>query len=163
QTWEARTRVLGPDHPDTLESLDTYASSQTMLKHYDEANKLRQQCLEGRRRFGERDDGYLMSLSNRGFDLIEQGLYEKAEPVLTECIRLRTEKDGPKHPELMPIRNNLVVALAFLGRFAEAEPAALEAEALCRELTGPRSWQTLYLQHSRVRVLYGAGKLDEAA
>src|SRR5205085_1315126 len=33
---------------------------------------------------------------------------------------------------------------------------------LGRELTGPRSWQTLHLQHSLVRVLYGAGKLDEA-
>jgi non-specific serine/threonine protein kinase/serine/threonine-protein kinase len=162
QTWEARVRTLGPEDKETLESLDTYAGTLTQLGQFSEANKYRQQCLDARRRFGERDSGYLLSLSNRGWDLIEQGGHAEAEPVLRECLRLTIDARGPKDPELLSIRNNLGIAQSYLGRFDEAVTTARDALKLGRELIAPRSWQILYLQHTLVRALYSAGELDEA-
>jgi len=162
QTWEARVRVLGENHRDTLESLDTYAGILTELGKFEVANKYRDQCLEGRRRFGEKDLGYLQSLSNRGSDYNAQGRHAEAEPIIRECLRLTIEARGPKDPELLALRNNLGVALTHLGRFEESVQIARDALILGRQLTGPRSIQTLTLQHNLVRSLYGAGKLDEA-
>jgi serine/threonine protein kinase len=164
-TWEARSRVLGPEHVKTLESLDTYCGGLTRLGRHAQAAKLRRQCLEGRRRvLGEDHLETLQSMSNLAFDLGSQGRYAEAEPIMQECLRLHLQAKalGPKHPGTLTARNNLAVAQWYLGQFAEAEATVREALVLSREVTGRRSFQTLYRQHVLARILAAAGKWDEA-
>jgi tetratricopeptide (TPR) repeat protein len=164
-TWEGRSRVLGPDDPKTLESLDTYCGGLTRLGRYAQAAELRRKCLEGRRRvLGEKHPETLQSMSNLGFDLGSEGRYAEAEPIMRECLRLHVEAEdlGPKHPQTLTTRINLGVAQWYLGQFNVAERTMREALAISRDVTGAKSFQSLYGQHVLTRILFGAAKWDEA-
>lgn len=50
ETFDARQRVLGPEHPDTLRSMNHLAATLMQEGHYAEAEKLERQTLETRRR-----------------------------------------------------------------------------------------------------------------
>jgi tetratricopeptide (TPR) repeat protein len=162
-TWEGRARVLGPDDPKTLESLDTYCGGLVRQFRYAEASELRQQCFEARKRvLTERHPDTLQTMSNLCWDLNQQGQYAKAEPLLENCLRLTTEVRGPRHAENLAVLNNLGLSQWFLGKFAQAEKTTMEGLTISRSVNGPKGWQTLYLQNLRVRILFGRGALAEA-
>jgi tetratricopeptide (TPR) repeat protein len=162
-TWEARSRVLGPEHVDTLDSLDTYCGALNHLGLDEEAEPLRRKCLETMRRvLGPKHPKTLQAMSNLGWSLIEQGNYADAEPIIDNCLQLEIEVLGPRHPETLPTRNNLGLCRMYLERFTEAEATLREALSISRESSGPNSKQSLFLESVLTRALSGAGKWDEA-
>src|SRR5437867_3080062 len=76
--------------------------------------------------------------------VISQGLYADAEPIMQECLRLNLEALSPRHPETLTPRSNLAIAYWYLGKFADAEKMTGETVDVSREVTGPKSFQTLY-------------------
>jgi tRNA A-37 threonylcarbamoyl transferase component Bud32 len=65
QTWQARARILGPNHRDTLDSMDTYAVALQYLGRTEEAIAVFQDCLGARRRvLGPDHEDTLTSMNN---------------------------------------------------------------------------------------------------
>ena len=61
-----------------------------------------------------------------GMCLLEQDKHAEAEPVLRECLALRTKDAPPGHWLVFNAMSMLGGALAGQGKYAEAEPLLLE-------------------------------------
>src|SRR5262249_47215834 len=67
ETWQGRERLLGPDHRETLSSLECYAAALGDQKKLTEAEALARKCLETRERvFGPDDPDTINSLGSLG-------------------------------------------------------------------------------------------------
>jgi serine/threonine protein kinase len=120
ETWEARVRVLGAEHRDSLNSLDTYAQSLLDLGHPREGIVHLRQCLDARRRtLGPNNFETLLSMNNLASALVEVGEYGEATLLLRESVAYheREKNEG----DYAICLSNLVNALSFDGQLSEAD------------------------------------------
>ncbi len=64
------------------------------------------------------------------------GLYESAEVLLVEALKIRQEHLGEAHPEVASSLNNLAILYTNQGRFQEAEPLYRQALEILEESEG---------------------------
>jgi serine/threonine protein kinase len=163
QTWQARRRLLGPEDPDTLSSLDIHVNALNGARKLDEAERLGRQCYLSRERvLGKDDPQTLDSLNNLSAVLIDMGRWGEAERLARECLERKRRALPAGHPEQLSTMNNLAVALLQQGRLDQAEKWARQARGLARRVCGAEHLHTLHLQHVLARVLAEQGRLDEA-
>jgi tetratricopeptide (TPR) repeat protein len=127
-------KVLGPEHPDTANSLNNlgllykdtgdYAKAEPL---YQEALRIRQKVLEP-----EHPDT-AQSLNNLGGLYQAMGEYAKAELLYQEALQIYQKALGPEHPETAATIDNLAVLECDRGLIDEA--AALARQASAAELT----------------------------
>ncbi|ARV62932.1 tetratricopeptide repeat protein [Nostocales cyanobacterium HT-58-2] len=65
-----------------------------------------------------------------------QGLYDKAEPWLKQCLEVTKNRLGEEHPHVATSLNHLAGLYKSQGRYAEAEPLYQHALELMRRLLG---------------------------
>ena len=161
QTWEARKRVLGPAHRDTLDSLDIYASAVQGLGHKDEALALMRECMAGRRAVLPPDDpDTLDSMNNVAVLLIHRGEWMEANKLLREVV-VFYERNGMVF-ESFGSPGNLGHNLYFLGELDEAEKIlAHHAGRAARQLS-PDHMFTHFLRSFLAKVWVEQGKADRA-
>lgn len=125
RTWEARGRVLGSSHRDTLDSLDTYATALYLAGRVVEAGGRHEECLASRRRaLGDEDPDTLVSMNNLALALLEQGKWSEASRLLREALeRLGHHGQGSGHAMCV---SNLAMALYMNGDLEEAESLLTE-------------------------------------
>src|SRR5262249_3426336 len=76
-----------PEHPDTLDSLDTYATSLMWIGQLGEAIERFRECLEARRRvLGPEHPDTLISMNNLAHALLLRGEWAKATPLLRDLL-----------------------------------------------------------------------------
>ena len=74
QVMETRKRVLGEEHPDTLNSMANLAATYSNQGRWTEAEKIQVQVMEARRRvLGEEYLSTLTSMNNLAFTMKELG------------------------------------------------------------------------------------------
>ena len=118
-TWEARSRRLGPDHRDTLDSLDTYACSVVAGGRPAAGIPLLRECLAARlRTLGPDARDTLGSQNNLGAVLSKHGAWGEAVPYLRAVLAAHT--GGVAESERALCASNLVLALHMNGDLAEA-------------------------------------------
>ena len=77
---EKRKRVLGPDHPDTLMTMNNLALNYYDQEKYTEAEELYRECLESYKRvLGPDHPDTLKTMNGLAFHYKAQGRYDKAE------------------------------------------------------------------------------------
>jgi tetratricopeptide (TPR) repeat protein/tRNA A-37 threonylcarbamoyl transferase component Bud32 len=160
-TWQGRARVLGPEHRDTLDSLDTYAGSLQDTGRDEEANSLHRQCLAARRRtLGPSHTDTLTSMNNLAYTLGKLGKFSEAIPLLREAVEAR-KAAGPES-ELTVSCANLVNCLYSVGQLEEAD--RLTQQSLERATTrfGPDHQLTDALRWYQVRVWLDQGHVERA-
>jgi serine/threonine protein kinase/TolA-binding protein len=163
QTWQARRRVLGPDHPDTLDSLDTYATALSGMNRLDEAEARMRECWEGKRRtLGETHPLTLTSLNNLSNIVANQGKWTESEQFGRQCLAAYRQTGGLGKSGALSSLNNLCKALFLLGKFAEAESLLAEGLESIRKTHGPEHQYTAHLEYMLSQVLLDDGKLDDA-
>jgi serine/threonine protein kinase len=164
ETWQGRRQVLGPEHRDTLDSMDTYATALTLQKKYEEAEPICRECLELRGRvLGTNHSDFLVTLGNLGQLLAERGNLAEAERVVRDVIQRRTRAGLADRTDTFACIHNLAVILLLADRVDEAEPLLADACRRARQLFGPENpLSTLRLQLTLARVWAGQGRLDEA-
>ena len=164
KTWQTRKQVLTPEHPDTLNSMDTYASALAGLKRFSEAEKLYQDCLRARERvLGTNDNATLITLGNLGYVLFQSGSAEKAEPILRNVIERRSQAGQGDDIDTFANVNNLALALLVQDRPKEAEELLEPARRRAIQRFGAENPEsTLRLQHALARVYAAQGNFDEA-
>jgi hypothetical protein len=93
ETLALRKAKLGPDHPDTLRSMNGLASSHAALGRHAEALKLRAETLALRKaKLGPDHPETLLSMSNLAESLVALHRPSEAVAIIDECLR-RAETD----------------------------------------------------------------------
>jgi hypothetical protein len=166
-TLKLREAKLGPDHPDTLLSLNALAFAYEASGRRADGESLRREAL-ARRRKTDKPGSLLLAgdLAMLGANLLSQARWSEAEPVLRESLATR-ETATPDDWSRFDTASQLGGALLGQGRFADAEPLVVNGyEGLkAREpKIPPRS--RIWLTEAAIRLvrLYEAwGKPDQAA
>ncbi|RGP63231.1 kinesin light chain 3 [Fusarium longipes] len=119
---QARRRILGPDHGDTLTSINNLASTIWHQGRWEEAEKLEVEVMEARKaKLGPDHRDTLLSISNLALTFWHQGRWEEAEKLFGEVMEARKAKLGPDHPDTLLSISNLALTFSRQGRWEEAE------------------------------------------
>jgi serine/threonine protein kinase len=158
-----RRRELGDDHPDTLTSLNNYASVLEKIGRVHEAESVYRDALERRRRLlGEDHPKTLMSLNNYAHVLYSLGRYTEAAPAYQEALERRRRVLGEDDPDTVMSVNNYASVLESLDRPAEAEPLYKQAMENYRRQLGDDHPQTLTAMSNVANVLNSLDRVSEA-
>ena len=96
QTLEIQRRVLGPEHPDTLDTLSDFASMYQRQGKYALAETYAAQALAGRRHaLGSEDPDTMASAADLALAYLSQGKFAESEPLAREAV----EFDRKKQPD----------------------------------------------------------------
>ncbi|MGA8103315.1 MAG: tetratricopeptide repeat protein, partial [Candidatus Acidiferrales bacterium] len=163
QSMEIRQRVLGPEHPDTLNSMNSLANTLFREGHYVEAEKMYRETLDIRRRvLGPEHPDTLKSMNNLANVLNDEGHSAEAEKLDRETLDIQRRVLGPEHPDTLKSMNNLANALAAEGHTAEAEKLDRETLDIKRRVLGPEHPDTLTSMDGLAAVLTDEGHTAEA-
>jgi serine/threonine protein kinase/tetratricopeptide (TPR) repeat protein len=158
-----RQRLLGGDHPDTLQSLNSLGSLHLARGQYDAAEPIIQQTLEARRaQLGPDHPDTLDSMDNLGVLLIYRGRFDQAESLYQEIVELRRLRLGPDDPGLLESMNNLAVVYLYRGRFREAEPLLKQVRQGFRDRLGLDHPRTLSCTNNLASCCMELNRYDEA-
>jgi RNA polymerase sigma factor (sigma-70 family) len=114
-------RLLGPDHPDTLNSRNSLAAAYLAAGRVTEAIPLFEQILAVRQRvLGPDDPETLISQNNLASAYQDAGRTAEAIRLYELNLEIRERLLGPDHPSTMNSRGNLAAAYRDGGRLGEA-------------------------------------------
>jgi serine/threonine protein kinase/tetratricopeptide (TPR) repeat protein len=163
KAYAIRLKELGPDHPDTLESLHDLAMERWKQEKLKEAITMGRQALEGRRRvLGPEHKDTLFAQLNLGLFLSEDDQLDEAEALLRAAIAACKRTLGPDHHHTLYGQNDLAVLLNNRGKFEEA--LALDRQTLegRRRSLGPDHPDTLRSIGNLACTLWNVDRLQEA-
>jgi eukaryotic-like serine/threonine-protein kinase len=160
---DIRRRILGPSHPQTLNSMDELALNLNRQGHFSEAEKVLRDTLDLRRRLlgGEQPDT-LKTMSNLAITVTVQSRYAEAERLHSETLDLERRVLGPDHPETLRSMTNLANTLSREGRYPAAEKLQRETLQKQRRVLGPEHPETLVSIVRLANILSHQGRYTEA-
>ena len=127
ESMEKFRATLGPDHPDTLVSINDISVLFYMQGKYAAAEPLYVECLEKRRgTLGSNHPDTLSSINNLALLYSKLGKYEAAEDLFLECLEKSKYTRGRDHPDTLTSLNNLAGLYKEQGKYEAAEPLFLE-------------------------------------
>jgi len=163
KSLEIRQRVLGPNHHDTLESMNSLAGVLWSEGHYAEAEKFYRETLDIRRHvLGPEHPDILASMTGLATALWSEGHYAEAEKLYRETLDIRRRVLGPEHPDALGSMNGLANVLDDDGRYAEAEKLYQETLDIQRRVLGPEHPRTLWSMSNLAALLDLEGHSAEA-
>ncbi|MFI0826439.1 tetratricopeptide repeat protein [Streptomyces roseolus] len=158
-----RTRVLGPDHPDTLASAYEVAFALGRLGRATEALEAFERVADARARvLGPEHPDTLAARQERAFTLGRLGRHAEAHALYAEVLAVRERTAGPDHPDTLRCRHNLAYTLARLGRLEESYRTALAVADTRTRLLGADHPDTLVTRHELAHTLGRLGRAEEA-
>ncbi|KAF5235111.1 hypothetical protein FAUST_7283 [Fusarium austroamericanum] len=114
---QARQKVLGPEHPDTLASIGHLGLILESLGRYEEAELMHRRDLEGSEKvLGPEHPDTLTGINNLGSALASLGRYEDAAVMHRRALEAREKVLGPEHPDTLISVSHLGLTLASLNR-----------------------------------------------
>ncbi|OCK74142.1 TPR-like protein [Lepidopterella palustris CBS 459.81] len=119
---EAREKMLGKEHPDTLTSISNLASVLQNQGKYKAAEEMNRRALEGRdNALGKEHPDTLTSVSNLALVLQYQGKYKAAEEMNRRALEAMEKALGKEHLDTLTSVSNLASLLQFQGNYEAAE------------------------------------------
>src|SRR5262245_57933056 len=111
------TQHRGPEHPDTLNSMQGLARSYTYLGRYAEALALYEQTLALQKpKLGPDHPDTLNSMNSLALGYGDLGRHAESLALHEQTLALQKAKLGPDHPDTVRSMNNLAFSYAALGR-----------------------------------------------
>jgi len=160
---EARERTLGPEHPDTLGSLNNLALLFKAKGDYDSAEPLYRRALEAfERTLGPEHPDTLRSLNNLALLLSAKGDYASTEPLCRRAWEAQERTLGSEHPATLASLSNLAFLLCSKGDGESAEPLWRRAWEARERTLGPEHPDTLESLHGLAVLLYSKGDCESA-
>ncbi|EGN94865.1 hypothetical protein SERLA73DRAFT_162897 [Serpula lacrymans var. lacrymans S7.3] len=143
QTLRCREQRLGPEHPDTLDSVHNLASAYNSLGRYGEAESLYGRALTGREKLGFGHPSTLETVNNLALVYRSQGKFSEAE-MLSERALAGFEKNlGAEHTDTLTMVNNMASVYHSQGKYREAEALYKRAVTSREYQLGPEHPHTL--------------------
>ncbi|KAJ5712968.1 uncharacterized protein N7483_010149 [Penicillium malachiteum] len=123
---EAREKVLGSAHPDTVTSVNQVGNVLLSQGEYEEAEAMYRRALDGYEQgLGREHPHTLTSVGNLGLVLSNLGKYEEAEAMYRRALEARGRVLGLEHPDTLTSLNTLGNVFNNQGKYEEAESHAL--------------------------------------
>jgi len=174
QFWEAEPlwkscqaiceRVLGPEHPDTLSTVNNLAVLYDDQGKYEQAEPLYQRALEASERvLGLEHPDTLSTVNNLANLYADQGKYEQAEPLYQRALETRERVLGPEHPDKLLTVNNLAAFYHDQGKDEQAEPLYQRALTSLVRVLGPEHPDTAQTLGNLAILYHDQGKFELAA
>lgn len=160
---DIRRRVLGPQNPDTLTSMNGLCRTLREQGRYAEAEKLQRETLDSRRRIlGPEHPDTLASMSQLATVLYDEGRDPEAERLAQQALDSQLRVLGPEHPNTL--WSMVIVASIYFdeGRLADAEKLYRQALDIRRRVLGPDHPDTLSLMDGYATTLAEEKRHTEA-
>ena len=155
--------LLGPDHPDTLNSRNSLAAAYLAAGRVAEAIPLFEQILAVRQRMlGPGDSETLISQNNLASAYQDAGRTAEAIRLYELNLEMRERLLGPDHPSTLNSRGNLAAAYRDGGRVGEAIPLLEQTLADRERVLGPDHPDTRATRKKLATAYQGAGRAAEA-
>jgi tetratricopeptide (TPR) repeat protein/tRNA A-37 threonylcarbamoyl transferase component Bud32 len=161
--YENSRRLLGADHPQTLEALYGLAKLQLHRGQLNEAEQGMRETSDGYRRIlGPSHDLTLISQGSLGWILKRQRRLPEAEKLLRQTLEAQIQTQGPDHPRTYVTRGSLAGVLAEMRQFEEAEKLIRQVLDGDRRQLGSDHAETYITLGNLAQVVYVQGKIAEA-
>lgn len=158
-----RSRLLGPDHPDTLASryeiaftLSRTGRAADALPEYTEVARARERVL------GADHPDTLAARQEMAYVFGQLGRHFDAHQTYTSVLAARERTMGPDHPDTLRCRHNLAFNLSRLGRLDDSYRMAREVAAARARVLGPSHPDTLVTRYEVAYALGQLGRWEEA-
>ncbi|KAF2008718.1 kinesin light chain [Aaosphaeria arxii CBS 175.79] len=167
QVMETRKRVLGQEHPGTLTSVASLASTYRNQGRWKEAEELDVQVMETRKRvLGEEHPDTLASVANLASTYWNQGRWKEAEEldVQLDVQVMETSKRvlGEEHPDTLTSMANLASTYWNQGRWREAEELDVQVMETRKRVLGEEHPATLTSVANLASTYWNQGRWKEA-
>jgi tetratricopeptide (TPR) repeat protein len=160
---EAKTRLLGEEHPDTLSTLQNLAVTLQAQGDLPGARRLYERALEAMTRLlGEEHPDTLNTLQNLAGTLYAQGDLPGARRLFERALEARTRLLGDEHPDTLNTLQNLAVTLEAQGDLPGARRLYERALEAMTRLLGEEHPDTLATLQNLAGTLYAQGDLPGA-
>ncbi|TQV94411.1 hypothetical protein V2A60_002556 [Cordyceps javanica] len=160
---QLRARVMGIEHPATLDSMNGLANVLLRQGRCWEAERTHRQAWESRQKLlGQEHPDTLASMNNLALCLVADGKLEKAEQLHRRTLELRRTCLGEEHPETLASMNNLALLLEIGGRYEEAGRMHQDTVALMERFHGREHPNTLISRNNLGNVLQRLGRYRES-
>lgn len=163
QVLEARSRSLGPEHPDTLTCKSNIAQRLQARGDLKSAEGLLLDVLEVRlRTLGPDHPDTLKSKDSLAQTLQARGGLKAAEGLLMEVLNTRTRALGPEHPDTLTSKSNLAQNLQARGFVKNAMDLLHEVCGSRTSLLGSDHPDTLASKSKLAHIYQTLGDLKQA-
>jgi eukaryotic-like serine/threonine-protein kinase len=154
---------LGPDHPDTLESMNILAEGYRVVGQLDRALPLFEETLALRRaKLGLDHPDTLATMNDLAVGYQADARFDRALPLFEETLALRRAKLGLDHRDTLGSMNGLADGYRAAGQLDRALPLLEEAVSLRRAKLGPDDFYTLASMNNLALGYQAAGRFDRA-
>ncbi|MFE0695061.1 tetratricopeptide repeat protein [Streptomyces sp. NPDC058869] len=161
---DAETRILGPDHPNTLASRNNLAATLSELGEHQQAAGLhRQNLTDYERVLGPDHSDTLVSRSNLANALNGLGEHQQAADLHRQTLRDSDRLLGPDHPDTLVSRSNLANALNGLGEHQQAADLHRQNLTDRERVLGPDHPDTLTSRNNLANMVGTLGEHQQAA
>ena len=156
-------RLLGPDHPDTLNSRNSLAAAYLAAGRVADAIPLFEQTLAARERLlGPDHSDTLTSRNNLANAYQDAGRADEAIPLFELDLAARERLLGVGHPRTLSSRSNLAAAYRDAGRVAEAISLLEQTLADRERVLGPEHPDTRTSRKNLATAHQGGGQATQA-
>ncbi|MCJ1232044.1 hypothetical protein MMC12_008725, partial [Toensbergia leucococca] len=163
QVIEMKTRVLGPEHSDTLTSMGNLAWTFQDQGRWKEAEGLHERVMEAMKRVsGPEHPNTLIIMNNLAGTFRNQGRWKEAEGLHERVMETRKRVLGPEHPKTLNSMHNLALTFWNQGRWKEAEGLQIKVTEAMKRVSGPEHPYTLTSMNNLAGTFQNQGRWKEA-
>jgi serine/threonine protein kinase/tetratricopeptide (TPR) repeat protein len=160
---ELRREALGPDHPDTLETMNSLGVTYQQDGQFRRAVPLLEQALAKRKKkLGRDHPNTLTGMNNLASAYRDAGRLDRALPLYEQALARLQGTLGPNHPDTLTGLHNLASAYHAAGRLDRALPLLEQSLATHRKTLGPDHLDTLVSMNELAVAHQEAGRPDRA-
>jgi serine/threonine protein kinase/tetratricopeptide (TPR) repeat protein len=163
RAYDIRLKELGPQHPDTLDSMQNLGAAYRYMGELDKAIPLLEETLKLRKAlFGPDHPDVLNTMNSLAVAYDGAGRLTEGVTLQEQTLELKKAKLGPDHPETLLGMDNLAAGYFATGRLDEALALSTRALPLMKSKLGEDHPYTLYAMHQLAGYYRTAGRLEEA-
>ncbi|KAH6653677.1 hypothetical protein BKA67DRAFT_679622 [Truncatella angustata] len=134
---KVRTRLLGREHQDALNSITMAGLAYKLRGRWEEAEKLEVEVMETRKqKLGADHPSTLTSMANLASTFWNQGRWEEAKKLEVEVMETSKQKLGADHSDTLTSMNNLACTWKALDRDREALALMAQCVAMQSRIIG---------------------------
>jgi tetratricopeptide (TPR) repeat protein len=111
---------------------------------------------------GEMHPDTLLSMNNLAILCMNQGLYEKSEPLFMECLEKHKSVTGDDHPDTLTSMNNLAEFYRDQGKYQKSEPFYVECLKKMKSILGDGHPDTLMVMNNLAVFYSDQGRFEKA-
>ncbi|KAG9198301.1 hypothetical protein G6514_010270 [Epicoccum nigrum] len=163
QVMQARKRMLGEEHPDTLSSTANLASACRNQGRWKEAEELEVQVMQTEKRvLGNEHPNTLSSKANLALTYWNQGRWKEAEKLEIGVMQMAKRVLGDEHPDTLSSMNNLASTYMNQGRWQEAEELFVQVMQARKRVLSEEHPSTLTSMNNLAFTLWSQARYEEA-